>query len=420
MTFMNNVVKFTSQFVQKGLGLLFIFIISWCGAQTISRAEYFFDTDPGPGNGTAISFTAGNPVTFTGTISTTGLAPGYHYLFIRTKTSSGNWSLYEGRQFFIDGGIVAAEYFFDADPGIGNATPLAVSSSSTITGTISSTGISDGVHYLFIRTKHDGNIWSLAEPRYVNIRTRIVEAEYFIDTDPGFGNGTPLSISSPSDLITISPTIATPLLPNGNHYLFIRTKDISGRWSFFEPQMFTVDAALPIELYDFSATALRDGKIKLQWTTASEINNDFYSVERAAEKAEFSEIFQVQGAGTTTRSTSYEQIDQTPAPGVNYYRLKQFDFDGTYTYSNIVSAEVKIQTTVYPNPVIDQWSVILGNNSQGWKTLEVLDLSGRILATYKTELHTLELSRAGIPAGSHMLRITSPGTKTEIVKLSFK
>lgn len=408
------------QFIKRELSVVFICLVSWCHAQNISKAEYFFDTDPGPGNGTALSFTPGNPVTFTETVNTTGLAPGYHFLFVRTKTATGHWSLYEGRRFFVDGGIIGAEYFFDTDPGIGNGTALPVSSNSVITTTIPTTGLSDGVHYLFIRTKHDGNIWSLAEPRYINIRTRIIKAEYFIDTDPGFGNGTPLSITTPSDLVTITPTITTPVLPDGDHYLFIRTKDISGKWSFFEPMMFTVDAALPIELFDFVATATRDGRVKLQWTTASEINNDFFSVEHAAPGVEFNELFEVPGAGTTTVKTSYEETHSNPFPGINYYRLKQTDFDGTFSYSKIVSADVKKVTAVYPNPVVDNWTVEFGDGNAQARVIEVLDLTGKKLADYKSELTSVELKRDGIPAGAHMLKITSPGTKPEFLKVSFQ
>ena len=413
------ITRCVKQLMRLELGVILLCFSSWCDAQNISKAEYFFDTDPGPGNGTALSFTPGNPVTFTGTISTTGLPPGYHFLFVRTKTASGHWSLFEGRRFFVDGGIIAAEYFFDTDPGIGNGTALSVSG-STITTTIPTTGLSDGVHYLFVRTKHDGNIWSLSEPRYINIRTRIIQAEYFIDTDPGFGNGTPLSISTPSDLITITPTITTPALAGGDHYLFIRTKDILGKWSFFEPMMFTVDPLLPIELLDFVATATRDGRIRLQWTTATEVNNDFFSVEHASPGLEFHKLFEVPGAGTTTAKKSYNEMHDNPHPGTNYYRLKQTDLDGTFTYSKVVSADVKKVTSVYPNPVVDNWAVEFGDPGTHSRSIEVLDLTGKKLADYKTQLSRVELRREGIPTGTHILKITAPGTMPEFVKVSFR
>ena len=396
-------------------------VCSWCSAQTISKAEYFFDTDPGPGNGTPISFTAGDPVTFTENVSTTGLSPGYHDLYIRTKTSSGHWSLFEGQRFFVDGGIIDAEYFFDGDPGIGNGTPLNVTGSNTIIQTISTAGLSDGDHYLFIRTKHDGNIWSLSDPRYFHIRVRIVKAEYFIDTDPGFGNGTPLTISTPGDIINFTPTITTPVLPDGNHYLFIRTKDILGKWSFIEPLMFTVDAALPIELFDFIAAATKDGRVKLQWTTASEVNNDFFTMEHSASAKEFTKIFQVSGAGTTTVKIHYEEFHENPDPGINYYRLKQTDFDGSFSYSKVVSADVHKVTSVYPNPIFDKWSVEFNDNGgYDQKYLEILDLTGRKIAHYKTDRLKDEFSRDGILTGTYILKIIFADARTEFLKINFR
>lgn len=407
--------------VKSALALLTACLFVFANAQTISRAEYFFDSDPGQGNGTAITFAAGDPVTFTSTISTTGLKPGYHILYIRTRTSTGKWSLFEPQKILIDGGIIKGEYFFDTDPGIGNGTPLPITPfNSTITPTISTAGLNDGVHYLFIRTRHDDKTWSLSDPQMFYIRTRIVSAEYFIDSDPGFGNGTPISISSPDDFITITPTLSTTALPNGNHYLFIRTKDILGKWSFFEPMMFTVDSALPIELTDFVATATRDGRVKLQWTTATEINNDFFTIEHSVPGMEFKWLFEVTGAGTSTRRIDYERMHENPDPGINYYRLKQTDFNGTFIYSKVVSADVYKVTSVYPNPVLDHWTVEFGNEGTHLRVIEVLDLTGRKLASYTTQLTRIELKRDRIPPGSYVLRVISPDTKPEFLKISFQ
>jgi hypothetical protein len=418
---LNTIPKRVVSHLTGGLCLVIICFVTTLDAQTITRAEYFFDTDPGQGNGTAITLTAGDPVTFSPTINTTGLKPGYHLLYLRTRSSNGKWSLFEPQEFLIDGGIIQGEYFFDTDPGIGNGTPLPTTPfNSTITPTISTAGLKDGVHFLFVRTRHDDKSWSLSDPQMFYIRTRIVQAEYFIDSDPGFGNGTAISISSPDDLITITPTLSTPALPDGIHYLFIRTKDILGKWSFFEPLTFTVDAALPIELFDFVATATKEGRVKLQWTTATEINNDFFSVEHAAPGVEFNNIFHVPGAGTTTLKTSYEELHENPYPGINYYRLKQTDFDGTSSYSKIVSADVVKTTSVYPNPVIDRWTVAFGAEGNHKKMIEVLDLTGKKIVDYKTQLPSVELKRDGIPPGAHLLRITSPDKKPEFLKISFQ
>ena len=190
MILKNTITQRGGWLVKGGLVLLMAFLFVYSNAQTISRAEYFFDTDPGQGNGTAITIVASDPITFTPTISTVGLKPGYHLLYLRTRSSSGKWSLFEPQEFLIDGG--RSEYFFDTDPGPGNGFPLpAVPFNGSITPTIPTDDLEDGVHFLFIRTRHDDKTWSLSDPQLFYIRTRIVLAEYFIDKDLGFGNGTP-------------------------------------------------------------------------------------------------------------------------------------------------------------------------------------------------------------------------------------
>lgn len=391
---------------------LLLFSYGWAYAQTVNRAEYFFDSDPGPGNGTAIAFAAGDPVTFTTTISTTGLSPGYHLLYLRTRTSTGKWSLYEPQEFVVDGGILAAEYFFDTDPGIGGGTPLPVTPvTSTITPTLSTSSLPDGVHYLYVRTRHDNNVWSLTQPQRFVIRTRIVSAEYFIDTDPGFGNGTPLTIATPSDLVNINTTIVTTALADGTHNLFVRTLDIRGKWSLYEPQPFTVDSALPIELLQFTASLVPRRQVRLRWTTVTEINNDYFTVQHSLDGHEFAELEKVPGSGTRLSEQLYETYHRNPATGSNYYRLKQTDHDGKTTLSRIVAVEVPDNTgaLLYPNPTAGDWFVDFSKATlSGTRRIELLDLTGRMLMEKMDSGNSiLRFTREDLSAGTYLLRIVT-------------
>jgi hypothetical protein len=179
---------------------------------------------------------------------------------------------------------------------------------------------------------------------------------------------------------------------------------------------------LPIELFDFVATAMFDGRVKLQWTTVTEINNDFFSVEHSVSDMEFVEIFQTAGAGTTTVKIEYEEIHENPDQGINYYRLKQTDFDGTFTYSKVVSATVTTLTgtLVYPNPITENWYVKFSGDAGEHKLLEVFDLTGRKLMEHQTQGEQLvELSRKGILNGSYVLRITSAVNTVGFIKINF-
>jgi len=110
---------------------------------------------------------------------------------------------------------------------------------------------------------------------------------------------------------------------------------------------------LPINLLNFDAESMNDG-VHLLWSTASEIENDFFSIERSSDGETFQNLINIAGAGTKPTRSDYEWIDHAPARGTNYYRLRQTDFDGKSTVSKIVSVKADpsavARATVYPNP----------------------------------------------------------------------
>lgn len=94
---------------------------------------------------------------------------------------------------------------------------------------------------------------------------------------------------------------------------------------------------LPIILISFTGKSLTNTTNLLEWTTSTEINNDYFTLERSSDAQNFSAIGIVNGAGNSNISLNYNFIDETPLKGVNYYRLKQTDFNGEYSYSNIIT-----------------------------------------------------------------------------------
>jgi hypothetical protein len=96
--------------------------------------------------------------------------------------------------------------------------------------------------------------------------------------------------------------------------------------------------ALPVTLSNFDAT-LNDGVVNLIWTTQSEIDNDYFTVERAKDAVEYEDVTEVLGAGNSIVRIDYSATDEEPLYGTSYYRLKQVDYDGTFSYSDIVAIE---------------------------------------------------------------------------------
>jgi len=223
-------------------------------AASISSAEYFLDNDPGLGKGTTLNVGAsGGVVNFTATIPQ-NLSPGFHFLAIRTKGADGMWGLFESRGFYVTketsdaANITSAEYFLDNDPGLGKGTTLNVGASGGVvnfTATLPQT-LAPGFHYVAIRTKGSDGMWGLFETRGFYVTESVTDAgditalEYFYDTDPGEGKGTPVPIDPA--VAQYKDTLVFPLgsLPLGNHKIGIRVKDSRGKWSLVESKVIKV------------------------------------------------------------------------------------------------------------------------------------------------------------------------------------
>lgn len=136
---------------------------------------------------------------------------------------------------------------------------------------------------------------------------------------------------------------------------------------------------LPVELLSFSGTIV-EGESHLYWATASEQNNSHFEIERSADGSTFEKIGEVQGANNSSIETRYSYVDKTPHQGINYYRLKQVDFDGGYEYSNIVVLKYSSlgDITIYPNPINNgELTVDAGGNEIN--SVVIRDLQGRLV-----------------------------------------
>lgn len=163
-----------------------------------------------------------------------------------------------------------------------------------------------------------------------------------------------------------------------------------------------INIPLPVELVSFTGVE-ESGVVELVWKTASELNNDFFIVEKSFDGLQFNPLVKVRGAGTTKEAHTYTAIDNYPYAGRSYYRLLQQDFDGTVTYSDIIAVNVKAvedQTRVFPNPVINRDELYLECYNQ-------IDETGSI--TY-VDLRGITLKTESLPLAAGYNKITlSPG-----------
>ena len=120
----------------------------------------------------------------------------------------------------------------------------------------------------------------------------------------------------------------------------------------------TLCVLLPIELIDFQAK-LEDEHVNLTWQTASETNNDFFTIERTNDEFIWEEIGVINGAGNSSSLLNYSLLDTRPLKGISYYRLKQTDFDGHFEYSDIQSVRYGDESLqFFPNPVESKLTIL--------------------------------------------------------------
>ena len=239
----------------------------------ITTMEYYIDNDPGHGMATTIIITTGGLVDLPNEIiAASALPQGFHTLGIRCMNTDGVWGIAEKRTFYVapsstipqpPGDIVELEYFFDNDPGFGNATSLTISAGQVIDiNPLIPESLSAGRHTISVRAKNTDGVWGIAEKRTIYINPTvagspipdITKIEYYFDgADPGIGNGIDLPITPGQviDLNTIDvPT--SPSLVDGEHYITFRAQNGDGVWGVAETSTFDVldDCNQPV--VDFS------------------------------------------------------------------------------------------------------------------------------------------------------------------------
>ncbi|MCB0634841.1 MAG: T9SS type A sorting domain-containing protein, partial [Lewinella sp.] len=141
------------------------------------------------------------------------------------------------------------------------------------------------------------------------------------------------------------------------------------------------DGILPVELVDFRAEATTSGH-HLQWQTASELNNSHFEVQHSTDGLRFERIGEVAGQGTSEESTNYEWYYQPTSRAIqHYYRLRQIDYDGQFSFSNIVvvqalsSSQSSVQ--IYPNPVMDHVKILIPSEGRVIDQMFIFSIDGR-------------------------------------------
>ena len=230
---------------------------------------------------------------------------------------------------------------------------------------------------------------------------------------------------------------------DSSDYILLKRHDNSANWSINNPNIISQHAhgnsvetsstglttfshfgqamragtVLPISLIYFNAK-LNGNQVDLSWSTAAEINNDYFTIERSSDAKNFEMVLRKQGAGNNTGTLYYSGVDENPLHGYSYYRLKQTDYDGHYSYSEIKTVKYKSNeeesgfqiSSVAPNPFSERFRVSFILKKSADVTIHLINSSGQIV--FKDVIYTEDgmnqydfEDRNGLPAGIYFLNM---------------
>lgn len=140
-------------------------------------------------------------------------------------------------------------------------------------------------------------------------------------------------------------------------------------------------SSLPIELLYFKPY-LEDGIVKFKWATASEQNNDYFTIEKSLDGINFNVITNLPGAGNSSTMTNYTSVDRNPSIGISYYRLKQTDYDGRFKRTDWYSVNIESDINgliIYPNPIGNKINIECNSFLDKNEDLLIFDITGKII-----------------------------------------
>lgn len=218
---------------------------------------------------------------------------------------------------------------------------------------------------------------------------RCGSTNHFFDLPNGIGIGNTNTTSNPWNSANTCNTATLLSLNCNTARIEIEGPGISHRFVNF-PLSYS---ALPVQLTNFTATTSAN-KIKLSWQTASEINSDFFAVERSADGNQWEELVKINGAGDSDSARSYQWYDENPLQGFSYYRLKMNDKDSRSSFSEVRVVQAgfaKRQISIYPVPNAGRFITLSGITDYTQQRLTISNSNGVNIFSTSLASATVEL-----------------------------
>jgi len=383
-----------------------------CTGQKINKAEYFIDTDPGFGKAVNIPIAvAANDVSLSYSVNISALPQGFHMLVYRARDDKGRWSVGLRQVFYVfrsqstaDSRIVRAEYFIDTDPGFGSAVNIPIATPANkleLSFNVNISSLSQGFHMMIIRTRDNLGRWSSSFERvfYVfrsqsDALAKINRAEYFIDTDPGFGSAVNIPIATPANKLELAFNVDISSLLQGFHMIMLRTRDNTGRWSPSSQQVFYVFKAEPATTANVTAIEY------------------FLDNDPGFGKGT---IYNISAPGTkVTADITVSLTGVTAGSHVVYFRARDASGRWGHMYSqaftssttDIGDMEIKPWFRMYPNPGAREFIIDFSDMQERPVMLTISDLNGRVVYTDVVEGERIQMN-VDLPSGIYMVTVNA-------------
>jgi hypothetical protein len=213
--------------------------------------------------------------------------------------------------------------------------------------------------------------------------------------------------SGPLNTTTTIDVTATPTA-----LFYIPTPSFSLLVPTVTPGVISRSLSFPVTWASFNTYLQDDRSVALEWSTAQEANNDYFEVERRTANGSFESIAQVDGVGNSASETSYKFVDRSPLGAQNFYRLRQVDLNGSFSYSEVrmIRLDDSFSLDVYPIPANDQITLDLPQSGGSYR-LAWVDITGRTVKQEMVEAGasqlSVKLSISSLPAGTYQLMLQS-------------
>ncbi|MEZ4721020.1 MAG: T9SS type A sorting domain-containing protein [Flavobacteriales bacterium] len=308
----------------------------------------------------------------------------------------------------------------DTEPGVYRSTDAGNGDATFVMGrywniSITSGSLNGGINIRYYYDPNDAdtmeavaNAWNAAN---ANGTLFVSGRRWFMmtsgDFDPATGDLTPLGIAGSTELFPDS-------MDTEDGVNFVQFNDMSSVTG--GTMAYTVgnnSVILPVELLEFKAR-LMHGNVWCEWRTASEVNSDYFDVERSTDQTGWEYLGRLGAAGNSNSTLQYFIADDSPYLGRSYYRLKSVDMDGSFEYSHIEVVEIdpkdKGAILIYPNPNDGRFTINFGQTDWSGE-VRIVDAMGqlvRVQSINSTSSQQLELGH--LPSGTYMLQLISNGS----------